>query len=141
MEKTKLLGKFGIILALMLALLPAAAYATETQLIKTSNDTSTTLSTELSFNISGVYDYDEANEVVKQLNSLRNNLGLSALTMDKTLTSEAMQRAAEIAFYYSHTRPDGTSCSTVVSSSFSYFGENIAMVYFDASDVMDGWTK
>lgn len=51
---------------------------------------------------------------------------LSPLTYDYQLEKDAMQRAAEIALYYSHTRPDGTGWDTVGSLTY---GENIAAGY------------
>ncbi len=69
---------------------------------------------------------------------------LSALTYDYTLEKIAMQRAAEIAIYYSHTRPNGSTCWTAyneVSGYFSYTGENIAAGYGSASAAFTGWQE
>ena len=55
------------------------------------------------------------------------NLGV--LTYDYQLEAAAMQRAAEIAIYYSHTRPNGERCFTVYDDlgySIYIAGENIA---------------
>ena len=54
--------------------------------------------------------------------------GLKPLQYDYNLETIAMRRAAEIAIYYSHTRPDGSSCFTCfpTSSMSYYYGENIA---------------
>ena len=43
--------------------------------------------------------------------------------MDKALLDVAMQRAAEVALYFSHTRPDGSSC---FSATDKMEAENIA---------------
>ena len=53
---------------------------------------------------------------------------LSPLTYDYNLEKVAMQRAAEIAMSFSHTRPNGTSCSTAWNGTGSWYsyGENIA---------------
>ena len=48
----------------------------------------------------------------------------------------AMQRAAELVFSFSHTRPSGQSCFTVSDKAF---GENIAAGYWNADLVMNGW--
>ena len=98
-------------------------------------------SVALNFTIYGTQDYDEANDVLAIVNQERAAEGLSALRMDPTLTAYAMQRAAEIAVYYSHTRTDGTRCFTVMDGVFAYGyrAENIAMGYGSASAVMDGW--
>ena len=50
---------------------------------------------------------------------------LPALTYDYDLEKVAMQRAAELAIYYSHTRPDGSGCETAVNT-YTAYGENIA---------------
>lgn len=51
---------------------------------------------------------------------------LKAVVYDYDLEKIAMQRAAEIAAAFSHTRPDGTSCFTCTSNGVSSYGENIA---------------
>ena len=55
-----------------------------------------------------------------------------------------MKRAAEIQISFSHTRPDGTECFTIMSP-YGYDayagGENIAMGQNDASEVMNDWTN
>ena len=77
-----------------------------------------------------------ANEVVRQVNAERAKAGLSALRADAELTRAARVRASEIARKFSHTRPDGTSWSTVSASAF---GENIAMGQRTADKVMAAW--
>lgn len=51
---------------------------------------------------------------------------LGELVYDYELEKAAMQRAAEVAISFSHTRPDGTSCFTAVTGSYSGKAENIA---------------
>lgn len=54
---------------------------------------------------------------------------LGNLTLDEDLCKAAQIRANEIVSKFSHTRPNGTSCFTVLkdlSISYSYVGENIA---------------
>mgnify|MGYP000526781366 CR=1 FL=1 len=58
----------------------------------------------------GTDKYSEAYKVLKIVNKERKSKGLSELKMDKDLLDAAMQRAAEVALYFSHTRPDGSSC-------------------------------
>lgn len=102
-------------------------------------DNEEVVETDVRFTITGEDNYDNAYEVLSQLNKLRASLGLDKLKMDKDLLDAAMQRAAEIAVYYSHTRPDGTSCFTVTDDNYSH-GENIAIGYISSEDVMEGWT-
>ncbi len=92
---------------------------------------------EVALSVSGQENYDYAYSVLSQLNQLRSSLGLSTLTMDKTLLSVAMKRAAEIGVYYSHTRPNGESCFSICD--VGYAGENIAIGYTQPQDVMNGW--
>lgn len=81
--------------------------------------------------------YDEAYEILEMVNKERAAEGLSALSMDKDLLDAAMQRAAECTVYYSHTRPNGSSCFTANLSKMS--AENIAIGYVSPAAVMEGW--
>ena len=70
-----------VLLAILLsaaAILPAAAQSTSP--------------------INGVFDYDKAKKVVKNINNIRQSQGLRPLKMDASLTEAAMLRAAELAF-------------------------------------------
>lgn len=53
----------------------------------------------------------------------------------------AMQRAAEISIYYSHTRPNGKNPFTIFPKNNKYAGENIAAGQVTAKEVMTGWTN
>lgn len=86
--------------------------------------------------LSGTFDYAAAWEELALINSCRAEAGVSPITLDAELTQAAMQRAAEIAVYYSHTRPDNSHCSTVSSKANR---ENIAVNYRSVEEVMDGW--
>lgn len=83
------------------------------------------------------------NEVLSYTNQYRAELGLSPLTLDDGLTNGAMVRALEMAYSgkFSHTRPDGTLCRTVLSDLGlpSNASENIAMGYTSAASVSKGW--
>ncbi len=90
--------------------------------------------------IYGMQNYDEANKVFEIINSSRAEEGKSPLVMDPVLTECAMQRAAENAVYYSHTRPNGQSCFSILESGkHGSAGENIAAGYTSAASVMNGW--
>ena len=70
-----------VLLAILLsaaAILPAAAQSTSP--------------------INGVFDYDKAKKVVKNINNIWQSQGLRPLKMDASLTEAAMLRAAELAF-------------------------------------------
>lgn len=85
---------------------------------------------------------DFAAEVLRLVNIERRNNGLAALEYDETLQKAAQVRADELVTYYSHDRPDGSACFTVLDD----FGitswasaENIAAGYASPADVVDGW--
>lgn len=86
--------------------------------------------------IKGKEYYTKAFEVLKKVNSERKKVGKKSLKMDKELLEAAMKRAMETGLYWSHTRPDGTSC---FSASNLMNGENIAVGASTASDVMSLW--
>lgn len=66
---------------------------------------------------------------------------LNELVYDYDLEKAAMQRAAEIALSFSHTRPDGTSCFTAVSSGYGARGENIAAGSSTAEGAFNQWKE
>ena len=81
-------------------------------------------------------------EVLRLVNEARAAEGLSALRTRDDLTAVAQLRAEELTEHYSHTRPDGTSCFTVLDEagiSYRTVGENIAAGYTTPAAVVDGW--
>lgn len=82
-----------------------------------------------------------AQQILDLVNAERANAGLFSLSLSSTLMEGAAIRANEITNYFSHTRPDGTSCFTVIEDTYPspYNGENIAAGYPTAQDVMNGW--
>ena len=84
----------------------------------------------------GESDGDYAAQVVAQVNAERARYGLSALQVDADLTSAACLRAREITQTFSHTRPDGSSWSTVSQKAY---GENIAKGQSTPDKVMAAW--
>lgn len=82
--------------------------------------------------------------VLKRINQERKAKGLSPLKMDNTLNAAADARAKEIVKEFSHTRPNGTSCFTILDEakykvSYTMAGENIAAGYDSADTVMTAW--
>jgi uncharacterized protein YkwD len=91
-------------------------------------------------NNSGLSSY--ANQVLQLVNQERAKAGLSALTTNSTLTAAANKRAQETKQSFSHTRPNGTSFSTVLKEyniSYRTAGENIAYGQRTPSEVVNGW--
>ena len=109
--KTKILILF--VLMLMFIMIPTKVSAAETLDIK----------------VVGTYNYTKAQEVLDLLNEYRTENGLGTLTMDEELLNAAMIRSGEICIYFSHTRPNGSECFSVLHEkgiSYSAAGENIA---------------
>jgi len=76
------------------------------------------------------------------INNLRTSNGLSALEYVTDLEDPAFERLTEIEQSFSHTRPDGRNCYTVMDDyglSYQAFGENLALNYSTAQDVFDAW--
>ena len=83
-----------------------------------------------------------AEEVIDIVNAERSAQRKSALKSDDTLNDIAAQRAREISVKFSHTRPDGTKCSSLLQENGIvnvYAGENIAAGHTSAKAVMDTW--
>lgn len=85
---------------------------------------------------------DLINEVYEITNNYRSLVGVSSLTLDSSLVEAANIRAKELSDSFSHTRPNGSSCFTVLSElgiSYGTAGENIAAGYSSSQNVMEGW--
>ncbi len=86
--------------------------------------------------LSGECRYDYAYEILNLVNEVRSAKGLNKLKMDKATLSYAMQRAAEIAVKYDHTRPNGSYC---LDKCDNLVAENIGVVYTTPDSVMKAW--
>ena len=83
-------------------------------------------------------------DVLKLVNEERAAVGLPALILDDTLCEAAQIRAAEVKVYFSHDRPDGSECFSVLADLGYYYraaGENIASGQRDAEMVMEDWVN
>lgn len=81
-----------------------------------------------------------AQRVVALCNEQRAANGLGPLTEDATLDSLAAVRANEIVGTFDHTRPDGSSCFTVLNGvNFMAAGENIASGQTTPEEVVNAW--
>ena len=67
------------------------------------------------------------------------NQGLPALSYRSDLQAAADTRAQEIISQFSHTRPDGSNCFSVVQVSYRALGENIAWGQPTPAVVMERW--
>lgn len=66
--------------------------------------------TPISYDVT--YNYDTAYEMVELTNEERRKAGKSELKTNDLLMETAMKRATETALYWSHIRPNATSCRT-----------------------------
>lgn len=83
-----------------------------------------------------------AEQMLALVNQARAEAGVAPLTLDRTLCDAADKRAVEITSYFSHTRPNGSDCFTVIDE-FGIncwgAGENIAMGSSDAQTIFNMW--
>lgn len=85
---------------------------------------------------------DFASQVAALVNAERAKYGLYALTVDTKVQQAALVRAKETAQSFSHTRPNGSSFSTVLTEagvSYRTAGENIAYGQTTPQQVMNAW--
>ena len=85
---------------------------------------------------------DFTERITELVNEARKNNGLNEVLLDNELSQAALSRASECAHKFSHTRPDGTKCFTILGEmgiSYSYAAENIAYGQEDADEVMNDW--
>ena len=83
-----------------------------------------------------------ADAVVELVNAERVKAGLSPLSVHEGVAEAANTRAHEIKNTFSHTRPDGSSFSTVLTQagiSYRSVGENIAYGQSSPEAVMQSW--
>ena len=103
------------------------------------------------------FRYSEARSMLKLINRLRTGKdawyisrdnrtrvkvkGLKELEYDYSLEKVAMQRAAEIAVYFSHTRPNGAAWSSLYPKGYNARGENIAYGFGTVKSVFDAFAE
>ena len=104
------------------------------------------------------YSQSDARSMLKMINDFRADkdawiyqssgekitvAGLGPLSYDYTLERIAMQRAAELAICYSHSRPDGTNCFTAFPANNGYRkkGENVSAGIHSAEQTFTDWKE
>ena len=149
----KIKGKLTKLLAVMMALALCVTSFSLPAFADTDSDT-TTLTVEVT------YFQSMARSMLSLINEFRTDedeawywnednatkiyaTDLDELIYDYSLEEVAMQRAAEIAVSYSHTRPNGTDCWTAYDGVYVYSAaaENIAAGYTTAADVFEAWQE
>lgn len=104
--------------------------------------------------VTGTYRQSEARSMLAMINEFRTGndawawnstdtekvlySDLGELTYDDELERAAMQRAAEVAILFSHTRPNGSKCFSVSEKSY---GENIAAGRASAAATFEQWKE
>ncbi|MGN0343002.1 MAG: CAP domain-containing protein [Roseburia sp.] len=90
--------------------------------------------------VEGHFDPTYAAQVVTLLNQYRQANGLGTLDTSDIMTTAANTRSYEISYYFDHTRPNGTSCfSLLENKGYWGMGENIASGFSSPEAVMAGW--
>ncbi|ETP72503.1 Cysteine-rich secretory protein family [Lachnospiraceae bacterium JC7] len=92
---------------------------------------------------SGDMSYEElSEELCNRVNAYRADRGMTSYRINDTLSKVAMDRAEELSRYYSHSRPDGTKCfSLMKEQGYTYrkAAENIAYGQMSVDQVFDAW--
>ena len=85
--------------------------------------------------------YDDAYQVLALVNNVRRENGLNELVMDYTLIEIAKVRTEEATRNWAHTRPDGSSYSTLFSqyNVYGIVGENLAYGQSTPEEVFNAW--
>ena len=76
------------------------------------------------------------------MNKERAAQGLEPMYALPALNQAAVVRSGELVKSFSHTRPDGRPCYSILEDNgiaWMSVGENIAAGYSDPAEVMDGW--
>ncbi len=137
---------FAVFLVLVLSLAAAAGLADDSDPVR--------VRVELT------YEYEMAESMIDLINEFRTGKDawyynddtktektdltgqLGTLVYDYGLEKAAMQRAAECAVQYGHTRPNGESCFTVYPNyGYTAMGENIAAGYTTTESVFEAWQE
>lgn len=83
-------------------------------------------------------------QVLQQINQIRQENHLTALRLDERVQAAAQIRAQEIASNFGHVRPNGSKCFSALAEqavSYSVAGENIAAGQRTAEEVVDAWMR
>ncbi len=81
-------------------------------------------------------------EVLRLVNTEREDNGLPALEQMQELTDMADMRAWESSIFFLHTRPDGSKCSTIFSErnmEYSAAGENLSGGFSSPEKLVAAW--
>ena len=85
------------------------------------------------------YISEEEREVIGLVNEERTKAGITPLEMELSLMRACDIRAEELTILFSHDRPNGESCFSVIEFESKASGENIAYGQPNVNAVMDSW--
>ena len=124
-------------LIILLSFIPKPAKAESVNVVGTiQGDARATLDTINAFRTSGnAWCWNESNTEKVAIGALQ------PLTYDYNLEQIAIQRAFEIALYWSHNRPDGSSCFSLSYGGTTSCGENIAIGQPSAASAYTSWLE
>ena len=91
-------------------------------------------------NPSGASSYEA--EVLRLVNEIREENGLPKFSTSASLNAAAARRAEELSVSFSHTRPDNSSCFTVLGEfgiTYRAAGENVAAGQPSPQAVVNSW--
>ncbi|MBT4121493.1 hypothetical protein HOE31_00900, partial [bacterium] len=90
--------------------------------------------------------YEQSNQVVELTNNIRTNLNKGTLSINTTLQQAAIDKAEDMIInqYFAHISPDGIGLRNFLLNNnlgYKVAGENLALGYSSAEEVVDAWTK
>ena len=122
---------------------PVTGNVIETEETDNNDNDIVTLPTEKEQSIEYQTTYDNINEEIFALiNQIRQKNNLPVLTYNKNLQAAADLRAKESSIQFSHTRPDGSSCHSVITDDYFVVGENLLKAdpeLSTAAMMVDAW--
>lgn len=108
--------------------------------VSTKSDYTVDLGDGKTTTVNGFYDASYEEQVVALVNEYRVANGRNPLTVLPVMETGVDIRGYEIAYLTEHTRPNGTSCFTVLEGNgFIKWGENIAAGQLTPEAVMETW--
>lgn len=108
----------------------------------TTETTTLTTTTTAKFTTTTINVEEYVNEIAMLVNAEREKKGIAPVKLNADLTEMAMIRAKEITTFFSHDRPDGSSCFSIFDDynlSYSCVAENIAAGNPTPSQTMQQW--
>lgn len=90
--------------------------------------------------------YEQSNHVVQLTNNIRTDLNKNVLTINTTLQQAAIDKAEDMIInqYFAHISPEGIGLRHFLLNNnldYKVAGENLALGYSSAEEVVDAWTK